>query len=259
MIINKNNFKVLATILVLLTTAAAIAGIPVLLKHKAPEPVSPAAKAHAISKHDQAILTEMYTVSHLLDTMTVYTIEGSIRVRDLKDSTNNMESRYLYTRSGNNMYYMLGQNEMVSLQAFYLSVSHDTKELFLSAPKQVENPMSSPVDMEVKRMGQEGFQITRSSENGLVTITMSNPSHITMRYYSLTYDSTGWMTKTDMRMADELYPADKSKDKLITISVKKFEPLKAREDLLKPEHYLRQQGDEMIPVAALKDYELINH
>ncbi|WP_343670451.1 hypothetical protein [Chitinophaga sp.] len=259
MIINKNNFKVLATVLVLLTTAAAIAGIPSLVQHNEEIKELPVPEIAENDATEKAILNELYTVSHQLDSMTVYTIEGTILVKDLKDSSNNLECDYLYTRLGNNMYYRMGKSEIVSLQSCYLSVSHDTKELFLSAPKEVENPMSAPIDMQVKRMSKEGYQVTRAVKNGEVTITMSNPSHITMRDYSLTYDSTAWITKTDMRMADELYPADRNKDKLITFRVKKFEPLKAREELLKPTHYFRQQNGVPVPVAALKDYELINH
>ncbi|SFW66873.1 hypothetical protein [Chitinophaga sancti] len=259
MIINKNNFKVLATLLVLITTAAAVAGIPALLQRREEKKETSQMVIPENNSKEQTILKELYTVSHQLDSMSVYTIQGSIRVKDLKDSLNNMESNYLYTRSGNNMYYRLGKDEMVSLNTFYLSISHDTKEIFLSAPKQVENPMAIPIDAEVNRMSKEGFKITRSSVNGFVTITMSNPSHISMRDYSLTYDSTGWIVKTEMRMPDEMYPGDFNKDKLITIQVQKFEPSKAISELLRPEHYLLQYGEVPIPVASLKDYELINH
>lgn len=258
MIINKTNFRVLATVLVLLTTAAAIAGIPSLIQHKNEIKESPASAIPENNKEEKAILNELYTVSHQLDSMTVYTIEGTIVVRDLKDSTNNMACDYLYSRSGNDMYYRMGQEETVSLQSCYLTVSHDTKELFLSAPKEIENPMSTPIDIQVKHMSQEGYQVTRDVKNGVVTITMSNPSHIRMRDYSLSYDSAAWITQTDMRMADEIYPADRNKDKLITFRVKKFEPFRAREELLKPAHYIRQQDGTPVPAGAFKDYELIN-
>lgn len=259
MIINKNNLKVLATLLILLFTAAAIAGIPALMQHKEEKKGSPELVIPENNAVDKAILNELYTVSHQLDSMTVYTIEGTIIVKDLKDSANNLTCDYLYTRSGNNMYYRIGRNEMVSLQSCYISVSHDTKELFLSAPKEVENPMSAPIDMQVKRMSKEGYEIVRSINKGSVTITLSNPSHISMRDYSLTYDSTAWIISTDMRMADEFYPADRNKDKLINFRVKRFEPLKAREELLTPAHYFRLQNGNPMPVGALKDYELINH
>jgi len=258
--ISKNNIKVLATVMVLLTTAAAIAGIPALIRHEehASAPVAVAeAMTATLSKEDQAILGEMYTVSHQLDSMTVYTIEGTINVKDLADSTNSMTSSYMYTRSGDQAYYRLGQSEMVSLKELYLAISHDTKDIFLFAPKQVTSPVSVPVEMQVNSLKKEGYKVTRTSSEGVVTISLNNSTHATLREYSLTYDSTGWMRATNMRVADELHPGDRSRDKLIAIQVRKFEPGKAREELLKSGRYLQQKKGVVIPVAAMKDYEMI--
>src|ERR1700750_2778948 len=52
-------------------------------------------------KRQQAILQEMSTVLHSMDTLTVVTVSGTIRVKDLADSSNSTLQEFYYSRQGN--------------------------------------------------------------------------------------------------------------------------------------------------------------
>lgn len=257
----KNNTKVLATILVLLTTAVAIAKIPALItprEIKADEEASlPGIDPIELSPEDQSIIQEMYNVTHQLDSFTVITMEGSIVARDMADSSNNIRTTFIYSRSGNNCYYKWGSNEMISLEDIYINISHDTKQVFIAPPKRVQQPVQQPLADAVKFLGGERYKMVRESANGVVKISFSNPANASCRNYQLTYDSAGWITRSHMRLANEHNPADRNFDKVITYNLTHFEPGKARKELLQANHYLQIVDGVTIPVSSLKNYELI--
>lgn len=253
----KNNIKVLSTVLVLLTTAVAIAKIPALITPKAPAPVFKDKEPVKLSKEEQAIIKEMYIVMHQLDSLTVMTIEGTINARDLGDSTKDLQTSFIFSRSGNKYYYRWGSSEMISLEDIFINISHDSKEIFIGQPKQVTGKMEQPLANVVKYLNGEQYKITRETANGKVKIAFNNPTNATCRDYQLTYDSTGWITSYYVRLANERNPADRSSDKMITYTLSRFEPGKAREALLKADHYLQLKDGVTIPASSLKNYELI--
>lgn len=219
--------------------------------------VKPVVHVPAPDKKQQAILQELSAVLHGMDTVTVATIKGSIEVKDLADSSNSMLASFYYSRNGNIGYYRLGENEMISLQDAYIVVSHDTKKIFLSAPREVINPMKNPPGFEVEVLTNEGFMAAKTTSAGLTRISLNNSHHATCREYSLLFDSTGIIHESAMRLTDQLNPVDKSRDKLLHVKIDSWEPGVANNELLHTNRYVSIKNGKTLPAPALNGYKVI--
>lgn len=192
------------------------------------------------------ILEELSRVLHKMDTVTVLTIEGTITARDLADSTRNMTTTFCYSRDGNQAYYRVGQQEMISLQDAYIVVAHDVRKVFLASARDIVSPVQLPVAKEVDLLADEGYRVARRVDEKGVHISLLNNLHPTCRAYDVTYDSTGWIRETFMRMADDAVPEDSTRDKFIGISFRSCEPGIARKALLQRERYMDLKGYKFI-------------
>jgi hypothetical protein len=227
--------RILMIVIVLVGVAAAYAVI---------RPSSGAAPATAVDT--AAVLAELSTVLHKMDSVTVITIEGTLTAKDLGDSTRNMETTFCYSRQGNQAYYRIGEQEMISLRDAYIVVAHDVKKIFLGAPREIVRSAQLPLAKEVSLMADEGYDVSRRVDDNGVHISLLNRIHPTCRAYDITYDSTGWIRETLMRMADDTDPVDTTRDKFIGVNIRKCEPGVARKDLLDKDRYTRLKGYELI-------------
>lgn len=226
--------KILMVVLVLVAVAAAYAVIRP--ADKVTEPVLPA-----------GVLEELSTVLHKMDSVTVITIEGTITARDLADSTRDMETTFCYSREGKQAYYRIGEQEMISLQDAYIVVSHDVRKIFLSSAREIVNPVQLPLAKEVSLMADEGYDVTRRADSAGVHISLLNKIHPTCRAYDITYDSTGWIKETNMRLADDADPVDTTRDKYIGVNIRSCQPGVVRRELLNGERYMQlNKGYELI-------------
>jgi hypothetical protein len=203
------------------------------------------------------ILQELSTVLHKMDTLTVFTIEGTMTAKDLADSTRNMETSFCYSRNGQEAYYRVGQQEMISLQDAYIVVAHDIQKVFIAPPREVVNPVKLSVANEAVLLAEEGYDIKRSVNEQGVHISLLNRRHPTCRAYDITFDSTGWIKQTYMRVADEANPVDSTRDKFIGIRISSCKPGVVRKDLLNSERYIKISNGMVVPASALTGYELI--
>lgn len=217
--------KILMVIIIMVVGAAYAVTRP------ADEPVAPV-----------GILEELSRVLHKMDTVTVLTIEGTITARDLADSTRNMTTTFCYSRDGNEAYYRVGQQEMISLQDAYIVVAHDVRKVFLGSAREIVSPLQLPVAKEVALLADEGYRVARRVDEKGVHISLLNQFHPTCRAYDITYDSTGWIRETFMRVADDGLPEDSMRDKFIGISIRSCEPGVARKVLLQRERYMGLKG-----------------
>lgn len=193
-------------------------------------------------------LVELSTVLHKLDTVTTVTIEGTFTARDLADSTRNMETTFCYSRDGDQAYYRVGQQEMISLTDAYIVVAHDVHKVFISSPREIVSPVQLAPGKEASLLAEEGYAVTRRVDEQGVHIALRNSIHPTCRAYDITYDSTGWIKRTFMRVADEADPVDTTRDKFIGVSIRRCEPGVMRKVLLDKERYssLDASGYEII-------------
>lgn len=223
---------------------------------KPEQPAIPVAVVKAVDPRE-GILEELSTVLRKMDTLTVLTIDGTITARDLADSTRNMETTFCYCRNGQEAYYRIGQQEMLSLQDAYIVVAHDVRKVFLGAPRAVVNPVKFPIGKEAALLAEEGYEITRRVYGTDVHISLLNRRHPTCRAYDITFDTTGWIKETFMRVADEGNPVDSTSDKFIGVRISHFEPGVIRKDLLKSGRYITVSNGAVKPAPSLSGYELI--
>jgi hypothetical protein len=246
--------------LAILATAGAFAGIPSLRNTFSAKPAAlpmPPVKDDKVDSSQAIILRELSTVLHQMDTLTILTIEGTITARDLADSSRNMQTTFCYSRNGTNAYYRMGKNEMLSLDDAYIAVSHDIHKVFLSPPRELINPLQLPVNTEADLLGKEGYSVTRMESEGVTRITLLNSIHAGCREYELTFDSTGWIKQTNMRVTDEKAPMDKKRDKYIGVTINSFQPGVVRKDLLRKDRFITIRNGITAPASTLQGYELI--
>lgn len=243
--------KIIIPVFIILIGAGAYASL-----HKAPVP-PPAAAVPVVDKEEQETLKELSTLLHRMDTLTVLTITGSIHATDLADSSNTMQSDFCYSRQGNIAYYRLGQTEMISLGDAYIAIAHDAKKIFLSPPKEVVNPVKMPTSEEVDFLSKEGYKVSRVEKDNLLQISLVSNTHVACREYRVSFDSTGFVRQSFMRMTDPYEPKDKTRDKLMHLTIRSWELGKVRTDLLRMDRYIRVVDGEPVPAPSLKAYELI--
>jgi hypothetical protein len=246
--------KILIPALVILIGAGAYA---TLRKPAAVIPVTPAFTIPVADKEEQLILKELSTLLHHTDTLTVMTITGHINAEDLADSSNTIQAEFCYSRQGNIAYYRIGQNEMISLSNAYINIAHDVKKIFLSGPKEVVNPVKMPTSEEVALLSKEGYKVSRIEKGNLTEISLVSNTHITCREYRVSFDSTGFIRQTYTRLTDPYTPTDKTRDKLMHLTIRSWELGKVRTELLSMDRYIKIVDGEPAPAASLKGYELI--
>lgn len=203
------------------------------------------------------ILQELSSVLRKMDTLTILTIEGTITARDLADSTRNMETTFCYSRNGQEAYYRIGRQEMISLQDAYIVVAHDVRKVFLTPPREVVNPVKLSIGKEASLLADEGYEINRQVHGTAVHISLLNRRHPTCRAYDITFDTTGWIKETFMRVADEANPVDTTRDKFIGVRVSSCQPGIVRRDLLNSGRYINVSNGVVKTNPALSGYELI--
>lgn len=251
--------KMIVPAAVLLVAAGAFAAIPSLRERfSKKEPV--AARRIVITENneqDKKVLSELSGVLHAMDTVTVITVNGFMDGVDLADSTSNMQSAFCYSRQGNQGYYQLGSNEMISLTDAYIVVANDVKKIFVSRPKEVINPIRMPIKTEVDFLAHESYKVSRRAEGALTRISLTNPTHASYREYTISFDTLNIVRKSVMRMTDPEALTDPTKDKILTISISNWEVGAARKDLLRMDRYISRVNGEMVPAARLKGYEIV--
>lgn len=210
-----------------------------------------------LSKEEIVTLSEMSKVLHQLDSLHVYTITGSYSVKDLADSSNNMQANFYYTRQDSVAYYRIGQQEMIALSECFITVDHDAKKIYLAPHKAVNPPMSSPMDLENKFIARESYHVSKTNKDGISKITLFNSMHVSCREYNVTFDSTGMILQTDMRMTDPFRATDQTKDKLVVMKINSWQLGTARTSLLEMGKYIHVRNG--VVSAALANYEIIRY
>jgi hypothetical protein len=251
--------KILIPVGVLLIASGAFATIPGFGEWFNPRPPKKE-KRIVIRENDEqqkTIIRELTKLLHALDTVTYITIAGTMDAQDLGDESNNVQGDFCYTRQGDQGYYQFGDNEMVSLRDAYIVVAHDMKKIFLSEPKEVVNPVRMSPDMEATFLSRETYNVTRTVDGLLTQISLVNDRHASCREYRVSFDSAGIIRRAVMRMPDPMELGDPSKDKLLKVTVRSFEPGVVRQDLLRMGRYVTLNNGKLKPSARLKGYELI--
>lgn len=251
--------KILIPVGVLLIASGAFATIPGFREWFGSRPPKKE-KRIVIRENDEqqkAIISELTKLLHAVDTVTYITIAGTMDAQDLGDKSNNIQGDFCYTRQGNQGYYQFGDNEMVSLTDAYIVVAHDVKKIFVSEPKEVVNPVRMSPDMEATFLSRETYNVTRTADGPLTQISLVNDRHASCREYRVSFDSAGIIRRAVMRMPDPMELVDPSKDKLLKVTVRSFEPGVVRQDLLRMSRYVTLNNGKLTPSVRLKGYELI--
>lgn len=251
--------KILIPVGVLLIASGAFATIPGFRNWFGSKPPKKE-KRIVIRENDEkqkAIIRELTKLLHAMDTVTYITVAGTMDAQDLGDESNNMRGEFCYTRQGNQGYYQFGDNEMVSLTDAYIVVAHDMKKIFVSEPKEVVNPVRMSADMDATFLSRETYNVTRTADGPLTQISLVNHRHASCREYRVSFDSAGIIRRAVMRMSNPMEMEDLSKDRLLKMTVRSFEPGEVRQDLLRKDRYVTMENGELVPSRRLKGYELI--
>ena len=246
--------RILLPILIV-TTAGAIASVPV-IRALVKEPVKIVAVPPA-DKKENPVLKELSELYRRLDTVRQLHVSGTVQTIDLAADSKNVQFTYEYARKGDVAYYRVAESETVALPDVLIAIDHAVKKIFVSAPRAIAPVFSISSTQLAKLLGEEGYAITRTVTNNRTQIALLRENHITCKEFRISYDSSGFIRETFMRMTDLNDPANKDMDKRIIVRANDWDLGIPPARLFAADRYIVRVNNTWEAAAAFKNYELI--
>jgi hypothetical protein len=210
--------------------------------------------------YDSILLKKFIRTIHSLDfNKPECTYRGIVNLTDRNDTTNNVNNlKFLFSRSGSNYYYRVGDIEILYRDGLNLYVQHDQRKIALSNQAIVVKPPISNISIIEKDLQWEHYALENSHNGRLQTLSLINEHHISCKEIAVTLDTiSGKLTRIFTRMTDFGSPADKHKERIMDVRI---EEIKDRVNMaLYPswQQFIKKSGGKWHVTDAYKNYELI--
>ena len=167
---------------------------------------------------------------------------------------------YTVCKNGKQFYMQMGKTETINNDQHYLFVDHSAQKMLLANSKEVIQSPGLPVNDLYDYVTSEGYSFTKEAgSNGLYTITMQNPHHISYKELSVQYDSVRrQVKKIFMRQAEVTDPMNADKEKWITLALKDWNDDPDPAPYLNEQKFIEKKEHAWVTAPAYQDYELIN-
>lgn len=172
--------------------------------------------------YDHALLKQFEQLAAQLDfNKENCTYSGTINVDDGRDtsaSVHNLE--FLFSRSGRDFYYRMGNTETIHEDSINLFIQHEqNKVVFSHNDIAAQSPVTDLSAIE-KNLRYEDYDLVGSNEGAGKKISVLNNTHISCKELSMTYDTiSGKLQKIYARFSDIADPLNKKRDRVISVSV----------------------------------------
>ncbi|PSL46026.1 hypothetical protein CLV51_1032 [Chitinophaga niastensis] len=253
--------KILVPLLAITVVAVTFARVPHWL-HGAPHTaVTPPVADNGVtySQEDKNRLNELIAVYAHMDSCRVVFASGAMDATDPADSTASLHSPFRFCKNGDELYYQTGDVEMIALKNIYVSVSHNTKKMFVGPARKVMPPFQLPADSLVRIWMSEHYTLAGSAEESKGSVRLLCGNHITCKEYRFDYDPAARVLKgLYMRLTNLNDPLNNSMDKEVKISINQWREDHIPDALLRPGSYLVQGREGWKPAGAYADYTLIS-
>ncbi|SEW52801.1 hypothetical protein [Chitinophaga arvensicola] len=208
---------------------------------------------------DAELLRQVIAIYRRIDTLSVIDMGGSIRITDPAEPTENVNATFNYCRRKAEMYYQLGDNEMVQLEGMCISANRGIEKLFVSPPKEVIAAPQLPVDSIISLWESDSYAINTTHTDNLTTIQLLCERHVTCKELKITYDhSAGKLNSIYMRLTNLEDPLNRKLDREITTVFNKWNEVITDDHRLQLSTYLQKEADGWKPAAAYNNFRLIS-
>jgi hypothetical protein len=210
----------------------------------------------------EALLKEMSALLQPFDTTnTSYYVGGLLSAIDRTDSAHALNDlTYRYAKWGQEIYVKTGQTEMLNGNELYLFIDHAAKKILVGAKKILSQQPGLPIERLYKYIRNEGFTVEKKSEGGtMMNIGVVNPTHLTLKGISLSYDSVSREVKEILiRQAEVSDHMNEHKEKWIKLNLREWNDNPERGAYPDVQNYIERKNGHWQGIARYNDYELID-
>lgn len=224
------------------------------------QPAAPAPEEEVLhSMKDESALRQLIGVYARMDSCREFYTAGTMSAKDPSDSATNLNTTYSFCRRGNEFYYQASDVETIALKDIYISVSKNTKKIFVGPARKVLPPFRMPADSLVQIWRAEDYKISEDISSGKASVSMLNNRHISCKEYRFEYDPTAMVLKgMYMRLTNLQDPLNDQMDKEVRITVDKWQEGVVPQKLLQKETYLEKSNGGWAPAGAYSGYTVIS-
>jgi len=187
-------------------------------------------------------------------------IQGVINASNGADSSDKLSHiEYVFAKSGNIMYYKLGQVESINTPALNVYIDNGMKKIMLSASKKaLPLPVVPDLTSLLSRIEEEGYTLSEKVQGETTTLSLNNPYHVSCKNYSVSFSTlTLQVEKIFCRMSNFQNPENDKMDNQFEVSFSSFNshPVMEKYNL---KQFIRKVNNKWALSSALKDYELVD-
>jgi len=187
------------------------------------------------------------------------TYAGSIDMTDPADSTNTATGiGFLFSRSGDDYYYKLGNTETIHRDGLNIFIRHDQRKVVVSKQDiSVHAPVGSTMLIE-KNLRDEHYTLTEKKSGASKTLTILNERHLACKELTMTYDTvSGKLQKIYARLTDPGNFLNKNRDRVTQVWISRMEETDVLAAYPSVNDVVRRAGEQWALAPAYANYELI--
>lgn len=220
-------------------------------------PPPAAAEDEKIPVADRRLLQELAAVYAQMNGQE-WAIEGVVAMTDKAHPEESMAATdFTYRQQGKQLYYRLGQMEIINLEDCYIVMQHDAKKILLSPPKEVTQAPYLPLKTLLKMTEEEEYSVTKKVDGSIATISLARENHISCKEYAISFDTASLrIHRIRTRLTNLDFPADSTKERVMEVNISGW-PAAGNRKYLNKRHYIHSEGNDYAPAAAFQDYQLI--
>lgn len=146
---------------------------------------------------------------------------GTLYMEDKADALNKPQTMQIrLCRVGKELYYKLGDTEMLNSGDYYLFTDHNARKILLSEPKQLTTASIMDVRKMKEALLSEDYELKSDVQGSNTTIRLVNENHITCKEYALTFDTATFsVNRFFMRFSNTDDPLRKDNEKIIDLKL----------------------------------------
>lgn len=183
---------------------------------------SAAEVADTTKEYNSDLLKQFESVCKEMDeSQNKIAFSGTLYMEDKADTLNKPQAMPVtLCRVGKEIYYKIGDTEMLNSDDYYLFIDHGARKILLSEPKQL---LAASV-MDIRKMKDalrsEDYELKGSIQGSNTTISLINENHITCKEYAITFDTaTHAVNKFFMRFTNTEDPLGKNNEKIVELKI----------------------------------------
>lgn len=250
---------IIILLLSVMLTAGAFAGMPLLRTWWAP--VQPVIEEEPVryGKREVGILKELVAVYRRIDTLSAVEMGGSMKTTDPSDPVNDINTVFTYCKKGEQLYYRMGDNEMIQLKDVNISANRGVNKMFVTPPRKIITAPQMPVDSIIALWEDDSYDITATTIDDQVTVTFLCERHVRCKELKITYNrASNKMNSVYMRLTNLSDPLNKKLDRHMSVTFNKWEEAVADNKYFKLSDYLEKEGTTWQPAGSYRQYKLIS-